>query len=395
MAEPGSKIRPGALRGRPVIVAGLLAIGLVLGLMYRNFPPTRVEGPVASLGMTPATPAGIAAPSPATTQPAGGTGTVSAQPPGPVAPPIARQLAPPAAPQAAPVPNTAADAAKPSFDIVRVSPAGNAVIAGRAAPGAEVTIADNGRDIGRAQADSLGQWVVIPSAPLPAGGQELRLSARGLDGKELTADSRVVVLIPEPAAAPAPRTTMPPSAPAAVPPQVAVILVPSSAAPRLLQTEPPVVTHGAPFRPGLDIVDYDDKGNIRFSGTAAPDGTVRIYVDNGPVGDASTDSKGHWAMTPSTAVTVGDHRLRIDQLSEKGQATARAEFPFQRARLTEQEVPADRIVVQPRQNLWRLARRAYGSGIQYTLIFQANRDQIRDPNLIYPGQLFTVPVPRH
>jgi nucleoid-associated protein YgaU len=51
------------------------------------------------------------------------------------------------------------------------------------------------------------------------------------------------------------------------------------------------------------------------------------------------------------------------------------------------------VVVQPRQNLWRLARRAYGAGIRYTVIYQANHDQIRDPRLIYAGQIFTIPPP--
>ncbi len=47
--------------------------------------------------------------------------------------------------------------------------------------------------------------------------------------------------------------------------------------------------------------------------------------------------------------------------------------------------------MQPGQNLWRLARRAYGAGIRYTVIFLANRDQIRDARLIYPGQVFATP----
>ncbi len=52
--------------------------------------------------------------------------------------------------------------------------------------------------------------------------------------------------------------------------------------------------------------------------------------------------------------------------------------------------------MQPGQNLWRMARRAYGSGLRYTVIFLANKDQIRDASLIYPGQVFAVPAPcRH
>ncbi len=46
---------------------------------------------------------------------------------------------------------------------------------------------------------------------------------------------------------------------------------------------------------------------------------------------------------------------------------------------------------QPGQNLWRIARSTYGRGVRYTVIYAANRDTIRDPRLIYPGQVFAVP----
>jgi nucleoid-associated protein YgaU len=42
-------------------------------------------------------------------------------------------------------------------------------------------------------------------------------------------------------------------------------------------------------------------------------------------------------------------------------------------------------------SLWRIARNAYGQGVHYTVIFEANRSQITDPSLIFPGQVFTIP----
>ena len=49
------------------------------------------------------------------------------------------------------------------------------------------------------------------------------------------------------------------------------------------------------------------------------------------------------------------------------------------------------IVVQPGNSLWRIARSSYGEGINYTIIFEANKDQISNPDLIYPGQIFKLP----
>lgn len=42
-------------------------------------------------------------------------------------------------------------------------------------------------------------------------------------------------------------------------------------------------------------------------------------------------------------------------------------------------------------NLWQISRRTYGNGLRYTVIFDANKEQIRDPDLIYPGQIFVLP----
>jgi nucleoid-associated protein YgaU len=165
------------------------------------------------------------------------------------------------------------------------------------------------------------------------------------------------------------------------------VLTPRDAAPRVLQGG----AAGPSRKLGLEVVDYDAKGAIRFAGTAPPGTVVRLYVDNSAIGDAQADPQGHWMMMPAGSIVPGDHALRLDQVSPAGHVDARIELPFQRAVLAEQDIPVDRVVVQPRENLWRIARHAYGRGILFTEIYQANRNQIRDPNLIFPGQVFTMP----
>jgi nucleoid-associated protein YgaU len=49
------------------------------------------------------------------------------------------------------------------------------------------------------------------------------------------------------------------------------------------------------------------------------------------------------------------------------------------------------ITVQPGSTLWAISRERYGQGILYVEVFEANRDKIRDPDLIYPGQVFALP----
>jgi nucleoid-associated protein YgaU len=139
-------------------------------------------------------------------------------------------------------------------------------------------------------------------------------------------------------------------------------------------------------------VDYDEHGTIRFAGTAPPNAPVRVYVDNHPVGDARADAQGRWTLTPPQEIAPGQHELRADQLNAGGRVVARMALPFQREVLANQVVGPGQVVVQPGQSLWRIARHSYGAGIRYTVIYQANRDMIRDPNWIYPGQVFTVPA---
>ena len=50
-----------------------------------------------------------------------------------------------------------------------------------------------------------------------------------------------------------------------------------------------------------------------------------------------------------------------------------------------------RVVIQPGNNLWKLSRVIYGKGMSYTVIYEANKGQIRNPDLIYPGQIFVLP----
>lgn len=321
------------------------------------------------------------------------------QPPQPTA-----ATAAPAAPSPQPptAPTDAAAPVAPSFDVVRVSPEGTAVIAGRAAPGAEVVVRGGaGREIGRTQADAGGAWVLVPDKPLGPGTHDVTVAARGKDGRETAGEGSVVLAVPQPQTQMQAQTQaqvqQADARPGAAPPAPATpstalaLLIPPAGLPRVLQG--PVTPPG---KLGLGTVDYDDQGAIRFGGSAPPGAPVRLYVDNAPVGDARADKLGGWMLTPGKALAEGLHRLRVDQLDGAGRVLARVELPFERVAVTapaDAGAPRDRVVIQPAQNLWRIARLAYGRGTRYTIIYAANRDQIRDPNRIFPGQVFTVPPP--
>ncbi|MEQ9606143.1 MAG: LysM peptidoglycan-binding domain-containing protein, partial [Kiloniellaceae bacterium] len=126
-------------------------------------------------------------------------------------------------------------------------------------------------------------------------------------------------------------------------------------------------------------------------GRAAPGSRMLLYLNNKLVGDTVAGPEGRWSHAPQEPVAEGLHALRVDQVDGGGGVTARVETPFSREAARVAAAGEEIVIVQPGNSLWRIARRTYGRGLQYSVIYQANRDQIRDPDLIYPGQVFEIP----
>jgi len=280
-----------------------------------------------------------------------------------------------------------ADAAVPSFDIVRIEPGGSAVIAGRAAPGSEVTLFNGKKKIGTATAGSNGEWVIVPPEPLSGGETNLSVSAQMPDGRKLNSEKVVVVVVPE--AKTEDGTGSATAAPTQKKPLAVLIPREGAGDTRVLQEPEPGPGVGTDSL-RLQVIDYDDAGNLTLGGKGKPEAFLRAYLDNALIGEATVPEDGHWRLRPDRAVAPGTYRLRIDQIIGD-KVAQRIELPFSRSEAIA-KLPGDKLViVQPGNSLWRIARRSYGEGQMYSVIYEANRDQIRDADLIYPGQVFAVP----
>jgi nucleoid-associated protein YgaU len=269
------------------------------------------------------------------------------------------QPTPPSPTAAAP----AASAAGPQFDVVRVDAAGNTVIAGRAAPGALVTVKSGDTVIGTATADATGAFALIPSVPLPAGAQQLTLSETLPGGQVVAGQTSASIDVPANGKGNA----------------LTVLSGPGGS--QVLSGQGP-----QPGTLGLGIVDYDANGHAIFSGTAPAGETVTLSLDGKPVGSAVAGPDGRWQFSAKVPEVSGT-------LSLAGGAAAPVTAPFALETLPD-AVANGHIVIVPGQNLWLIARHVYGHGTLYTLIYNANAKQIRDPNLIYPGQAFSLPKPQ-
>jgi nucleoid-associated protein YgaU len=400
-----------------------------------------------------------------------------------------------AAPEAtaqAPQPNPEAPStpdmpAPPAIDTFRMEPDGQMIIAGRAAPGWDVSILIDEEAMGSAASDGSGKFVQFLDVPASSVPRVLSLNMRSTeDGREVRSTDEVLIApTPQPApehAGAAPQTEAEPetvdsapsgtlamgSAPepdtsesdgtappepvaedvAGMPPADAAAEAPTESAPDLAQTAPslaesapeapepraPAVEAAAapetvsppePQQPtvllsneagvrvlqapqerapevmssvALDAITYSQTGEVELSGRGQGEGFVRIYLDNQPITTSRIQEDGGW-QSALPDVDTGVYTLRVDEVSAEGEVISRVETPFKRedeavlaTRNQSPEAPRlDVVTVQPGSTLWAISRERYGQGILYVRVFAANRDRIRDPDLIYPGQVFELP----
>jgi len=161
----------------------------------------------------------------------------------------------------------------------------------------------------------------------------------------------------------------------------------------------------------VEAVESED-GKVFVAGEGKPQSTVRVYVGEDFVGEAKTGGNGRWLVEGKKDIAAGEVEVRADQVEgAQGQVVARAAVTFEKDQeaivltkvvatgtgggstgavgATGKALP--NVIIRKGDNLWRISRRLYGQGIRYTTIYQANQGQIRNPDLIYPGQVFLTP----
>jgi nucleoid-associated protein YgaU len=145
----------------------------------------------------------------------------------------------------------------------------------------------------------------------------------------------------------------------------------------------------------LDTIAYDTEGDVVMAGRGPAESDVRFYLDNQPIHLAQIGAAGGWS-TELPQVDPGTYTLRLDQVDTEGTVSSRIETPFLREepetiRAITTASGESVVTVQWGNTLWAIAQELLGDGVMYVQIYEANREQIRNPDLIYPGQIFTIP----
>ena len=253
----------------------------------------------------------------------------------------------------------------PAFDLVRVDEDGSAIIAGSAKPNSEVRLLVDGKELETTETDASGAFAILTT--IPSGEKPLELQLEDVNDSNIKSADTVLIIPNKEAEGSGPK-----------------IIIAESDGKIIVQEQNDIAPKIQPL--SLDTINYAASGDVILAGRASSEQIVRVYVDNKPVvlGEV-TDGKWNFEI-PN--IEEGIYTLRVDAINNEGKVVDRVESPFQRVI---REMEDGQATIQPGFTLWKLAELKYGFGMRYVQIFEANRDSIKDPDLIYPGQVFQIP----
>ena len=269
----------------------------------------------------------------------------------------------------------------------RVDPEGLALIAGTGQAGSTLAIMLDGVEVTRGAIDAFGNFAIF--ADIPPSEKDRILSVMSDPDGAQTEDPNLFII--------AGVVITPDESDEGIDGQESeapVVIAVQEDTVKVIQS-PSVDNAPAPSTVIVDSIGYDSSGEVQLAGRAPNDGNVQIYIDGAIVSDAPV-ADGTWGSELPN-VDPGTYTLRVDEVSLDGDVTSRVELPFKRetpevlAEVAQNQAFFTSKTVQPGHTLWAIAEERYGNGLFYLKVFEANRTAIDDPDLIYPGQVFTIP----
>ncbi|TFH43939.1 MAG: hypothetical protein E4H01_11375 [Lysobacterales bacterium] len=141
----------------------------------------------------------------------------------------------------------------------------------------------------------------------------------------------------------------------------------------------------------IELVEYNSEGNFRIAGRAPAGARLRVLVGGATLGQTAATADGNWRLALQGPTEPGQRIIAVEQVDASGNLVARTEVPLGHTVSAAPALPPGSITVEPGDNLWRIARRAYGQGVLHTVIYGFNAEQIKDPDKIRPKTLLTAP----
>ena len=262
-----------------------------------------------------------------------------------------------------------------TFDIVRISKTGDIVIAGKSEPNEIIELLDGEEIIAEVISDENGEWIWVSKLTIKSGIKKFKLQYKNNLYKSSISDQTVIILVDNQSHSV---------------PKVARVFRSDVENIDLLNLEKlsDAIT--------LDFLSYSPPGLVILSGRTISNTEIEILKSSEILGKTKSNENGVWKfiikkneyaneeISIKTTINGETLILTYDQAEIK-----------KRFKNTNYEFYDDRIIVQKGNSLWRIARKTLGGGIFYTEIYKNNLAKIKNPNLIYPGQVFNLPITRN
>lgn len=313
-------------------------------------------------------------------------------------------------------PPNATPAAPLTIDLARVKPDGAAVFAGTAAPNAKIRIFEGDILLGETIANANGEWVIVLEKSLAAGQHLISVAMERSDGTTEMADRSLAVEIyqdtetkPLVALLPETATEVPVLIQSPDDVDKAKLAATASEATASEATASGTIVadaaEAAPAKPQAksqiaasqiaalapSAIVWRDASRILISGTSR--GGVRVAVNDakGQFGEALVLADGAWQVAGSLDMDIAVNQLRFALFDDANQIIARYDLPVKARDLAKGQDGSPLVVVNKGDMLWRIAYHQLGEGVKYVDIVRRNQQDIADPDLIYPKQIFAVP----
>ncbi len=254
------------------------------------------------------------------------------------------------------------------ISLIRLTPTGEALFAGFGPLHSQIEIFENNQLIGTTTSDKKGQWVMLTEKPLDGGQRQFKTFSIAKNKDDET-DKKIAG-------------------------ETLNIFVPNQ------QIDPEFTTTTAEKsdviykHEGLliDFIGYDLDKNLTIRGTTQPDEVIQIILDQMIFEASGPDENGEWVTTYSHNLEPGTYNIAIRQLkADTKKLIAETNIVFQVYTNEQNEKEYNFIIVKPGNSLWDIAERSYGLGNDFEKIFDANQENLRSPELIYPGQILYIP----
>ena len=251
------------------------------------------------------------------------------------------------------------------FDIVRLDPSGDLIIAGKTEPNIVVDIYDGNQKLTSVLSDTHGDWVWVSEKKIDNGLKRFNLKHSDSEGKIINSDENIIIFFEKNEKQ-----------------KVVKIRDKGEVGIEILNNNQEV--RGL----ALDSSEHFDNEKLRLKGRSIPNAEIQIFISKKLIGKSIADAQGNWEFSINEIV-FENYDLEIKSSFENNILSLKTEIL--NGKIDSKLFYEKEIIVENGNSLWRIARKTLGGGILYAEIYKNNKKIINDPDLIFPGQVFKIP----